>query len=726
MRASIGFEANDPSEGRSVGPPTSRTLLFTLDVDRTTDYRARSERTEIPVREPVTMSRNDRSDPDPNAGSVLVVTVATADQSRYDDSDSIPARKPIGADSGQEVLAFPDLERLTRTFTRKTLELIDAVRRERPASITETARIVDRDVKNVHTELRRLDELGVISFVEEGRSSRPVVQFDELRLCIRFDDERSHVPPELAHAPYRFEAPEEVYSRITDAFLALDRAARVTYANERAEELLDRSGEELIGSVIWEQFPGALGTAFEERYREAVRTQEPVAYETYFPPLDTWFAVRAYPSETGLTAYFRDVTDRKRRERQLERQRDELAAVNHLNRVIREITHRVVETTSRERMEREVCERLVEADSYAFAWTGDVERDGRTVTPNYTAGGEESYLGAVRIVVDSTDPYGQGPTSEAIRTHEPQFVQDLRTDPDYGPWRTQATKRGFRASAAVPFAYDGRLYGVLNLYSTRPDAFTKPVREALGHLGTVIGHAMYAIGQRKAIVSDSVLVLELYTETLASRLVGEDLDAHVSVKRTVPTGDGRIFQFVAVTGMAAEEFVDRVTQIPATEEAVLLDERDESEELWFRLTVSEPSLSETLASYGGRARSIRTTSDGTHIVAELPPDVHVREVLEEVNEIYPGTELIAQRIREREQRTIREIYGTLLDRLTEKQRAALETAYFAGYFDWPRTATGEEVADLLGIAAPTLANHLRAAERKLLGVLFEDDRVDRR
>ena len=68
----------------------------------------------------------------------------------------------------------------------------------------------------------------------------------------------------------------------------------------------------------------------------------------------------------------------------------------------------------------------------------------------------------------------------------------------------------------------------------------------------------------------------------------------------------------------------------------------------------------------------------------------------------------------------------LLGRFTEKQRAALETAYFAGYFDWPRTATGEEVADLLGIAAPTLANHLCAAERKLLGVLFEDDRVDRR
>jgi predicted DNA binding protein len=103
----------------------------------------------------------------------------------------------------------------------------------------------------------------------------------------------------------------------------------------------------------------------------------------------------------------------------------------------------------------------------------------------------------------------------------------------------------------------------------------------------------------------------------------------------------------------------------------------------------------------------------------------VREVLDTIDEIYPGTELVAQRTSEREPRTAREVYEVLLDRLTEKQRAALETAYFAGYFEWPRTATGEEVADVLGVSAPTLANHLRTAERKLLDVLFEGDRTER-
>jgi PAS domain-containing protein len=47
--------------------------------------------------------------------------------------------------------------------------------------------------------------------------------------------------------------------------------------------------------------------------------QETVSFEEYYPePLDAWFEVRAYPSETGLSVYFRDITKRKERERKLE------------------------------------------------------------------------------------------------------------------------------------------------------------------------------------------------------------------------------------------------------------------------------------------------------------------------------------------------------------------------------------------------------------------------
>ena len=58
-------------------------------------------------------------------------------------------------------------------------------------------------------------------------------------------------------------------------------------------------------------------------------------------------------------------------------------------------------------------------------------------------------------------------------------------------------------------------------------------------------------------------------------------------------------------------------------------------------------------------------------------------------------------------------------KLTDRQRTALETALAAGFFDWPRGSTGEEVAESFGVSSATLHQHLRISERKLLQAFFE-------
>ena len=117
---------------------------------------------------------------------------------------------------------------------------------------------------------------------------------------------------------------EDVFDRVTDAFFGLDTDWEFSYVNARAEELLGYDAGELLGRNIWEVYPDAVGTEFETRYRRAVETQTSVAFEEYFTPLETWFEVRAYPSETGLSVYFRDIGERKRREAELERQNERL------------------------------------------------------------------------------------------------------------------------------------------------------------------------------------------------------------------------------------------------------------------------------------------------------------------------------------------------------------------------------------------------------------------
>lgn len=52
--------------------------------------------------------------------------------------------------------------------------------------------------------------------------------------------------------------------------------------------------------------------------------------------------------------------------------------------------------------------------------------------------------------------------------------------------------------------------------------------------------------------------------------------------------------------------------------------------------------------------------------------------------------------------------------LSPQQKEVMQTAIEEGYYDWPRSITAEELADTFDIARPTLTEHLRKAEKKLL------------
>lgn len=104
---------------------------------------------------------------------------------------------------------------------------------------------------------------------------------------------------------------QQVFERITDAFVALDTEWRYTFANARAGEMLGRDPASLIGKHIWTEFPEGRGQKFHLLYEKAMATQEYIAAEEYYPPYQRWFENHIYPSPDGLSIYFQDITERK-------------------------------------------------------------------------------------------------------------------------------------------------------------------------------------------------------------------------------------------------------------------------------------------------------------------------------------------------------------------------------------------------------------------------------
>ncbi len=102
-----------------------------------------------------------------------------------------------------------------------------------------------------------------------------------------------------------------VLERISDGYLALDRNWRYTYLNPVALRVLGRAAGDLLGRVIWDEYPDTV-EQFGVHYRRAMEEQVEVEFEEFYAPLDLWTHLRIVPTGTGLGVFFRDITTRKR------------------------------------------------------------------------------------------------------------------------------------------------------------------------------------------------------------------------------------------------------------------------------------------------------------------------------------------------------------------------------------------------------------------------------
>lgn len=116
-----------------------------------------------------------------------------------------------------------------------------------------------------------------------------------------------------------------ILESVTEAFFSLDRGYRFTFLNPTAARLLGRN--DLQGKHIWEEFPAARGTRFEEAYGQAMAGERADFVEHYPAPLDRWYEVRAYPSREGIAVFFQDITGRREEEEAARRQRDQFELV---------------------------------------------------------------------------------------------------------------------------------------------------------------------------------------------------------------------------------------------------------------------------------------------------------------------------------------------------------------------------------------------------------------
>lgn len=146
--------------------------------------------------------------------------------------------------------------------------------------------------------------------------------------------------------------------------------------------------------------------------------------------------------------------------------------------------------------------------------------------------------------------------------------------------------------------------------------------------------------------------------------------------------------------------------------ADLLDVEDDVFHLYLHVGPGEPAASlmmlaqqyalmiDTPLEFNGRG-SLRTTVVGTHsavqgAIAELPENISIS--VEQVGQYEPES-------------------GDTLSMLTDRQQEVFRTAVDLGYYEIPRRATHEDIAEALECAPSTVDEHLRKAESRVLSAL---------
>lgn len=405
--------------------------------------------------------------------------------------------------------------------------------------------------------------------------------------------------------------------------------------------------------------------------------------------------------------------ERSHHEWALKHQGERLAALNHLNTIVREINYAVAQQSTRQEIEEMVCRRLANSSSYKFAWTGEVDWAREEVRTRHEVG-VEGYLDGVTLPVDDSDR-GRGPGPKAIRTGEMQVVQDFLENDRYELWHDHAREHGFQSVAAIPIHYDNTNYGVLCVYSERTDAFQGEEREVLEDLGEIIGHAIQSLERKRILLSDEVVELEVKIEDAMAVADGVDLgDEWIRFNRVVPTSGDQYLYYGEISD--ADHFEPFIEGHPRMIEGHLLDEESGR----FVIETKNPPAVSAISSHGGRLRSAKIEGSDYRLSIELPPSVEARKVLDPIRESYSGVETMAQRRITREDDQPRAAVFSLDENLTDRQQAMLEAAYFGGYFEWPRASSAEDVATRMDVSAPTFHEHLRRAQQKVFSAMLDD------
>lgn len=253
---------------------------------------------------------------------------------------------------------------------------------------------------------------------------------------------------------------KDVFERVTEVFIGTDKELNIIYANNKVSNIFNLNEEE----VLHKKLPDLLYPILEQSVIESVKNSLSLHLSYIFqflnPLNNRYFEASFYPSNKGVSMYFRDINESKKAS-------DDSIKSKRIIQFTSNVNDLLISAISEKEIYQKICQIAVEAGGFLLAWVGMPEQLSGQINPVYWSDDETNYLSVVKTIKAT------GPSGIALRTGQYYCSNDISTDPIMEPWRKESILRGYHSTIALPIKLNDKVVSILVIHAAESFFFSE-------------------------------------------------------------------------------------------------------------------------------------------------------------------------------------------------------------------------------------------------------------